>query len=806
MELKILKIIAICCIINVQNLFACGWGESAETYRLALFRAEVSKMSVFRPFYYSASLYNNTDPDPQGFDKAINCAEWQKKIGLDVSVSDIDIILYQTNPELLELARQNQSLAETFSGNTFIQKLLLKKNIDLLEYLIFAKKIEYTNSESSWKWEAWDNPKPWRNYSEYVFKGKATIDYKDFQSLTQIKDEFLQKRYAFLMLRFNCQTHLYDEALKIYNRFFENKSSNSIIDSWALLFKALALDNKGETLKANYLYSLVFDQTDEKKFIALQCFNATPTMLEQTLLLAKSPYEKAVIKAMALFRNPGPVLSELEKIEGLAPENKYLPALVMREINKIEDWIFTPAFTQYGPSVSYKPQGEEWDGGKLRKKNYKTDIAYLAKFVNFLQGYQIHTKGELRDFITISLAHLSFINDNISAGKEYLRSISKTANSSIVMQKMIDDALIELKTGDVKSEDVKNKLLNCIQRLEKSAKRQHIANKNLYSLLRIISAEYEKNKDFATAGLLFLRSETNSSQFNEYESLDNYWYYWYIAYFDRYATTADIDHLLTLIAKKRKTPFEQYICSKTLGTIDMYNDLKGTIAFRNNDLEMAFTSFSAVQDSFWAKNYEFHYYLRKNPFVPVAWSWNSKQIPAYKFTKTRFIKELIELKKEELTKPKNPADLYLKLGNAYYNCSYWGNSWMMVSYGKTMNEEDYGDDYGSELDYTFGPMHDNKKRIHHGNYYHCNIAWQYYQKALETATNKEQKATAVYMLHNCEYDKYLLGKGNQYDPDNKIKFVADNYLKDFYSLYRNTKTFEDYHCPILDDFVGYKEN
>jgi hypothetical protein len=781
---RILNIIAIFCIVNAQNLSACGWSENSETVRLALFRAEMSGMPAFRPFYYSANYFNDNFPDPEGLDQVKNCVEWQKKLGTDVSMSDINTILYQTEPGFFELARQNLTLIQSFPENTFIKKLLLKQNLEILKYITFAKSVEYTSTEANSKWESWDD------------KRKVVFNYIGIDSIAAMKDKFLQRRYAFLMMRVFFYSHSYHDVFTLYNQYFEKKTG-SIIDTWALLFKAMALDNSGDKLTANYLYSIVFDQSDEKKLIALQCFNSK--MLNQTLSIAKSTYEKAVIKAMVLLRNPGPALVGLQEIEVLAPDNKYLAPLIMREINKIEDWIFTPKFTQYGPSINYN-QDKDWDYFKVKNKNYQTDTAYLNKFIGFLQKCQLKAKGELRDFLSISIAHLYFINDNNRKGQMYLDLISRNASPSIAMQKYIDAILVELKTGDVTSETLKNKILVAIQNLEKAVKSETNASKSLYSLLRIVGGEYEKHNDFATAGLLFLRSEYYK---NQYEFHDEYfwgeqWYYWYIGYFDRHATISDMDKLLDMIGKKQKTPFETYLCSQPLASQDVYKDLKGTIAFRNNDLELAYQTFYDIPDSFWTKNYEFRYYLKRDPFtLPV---FDCRQTVHYSFTKTKFVKELIDLKKNLVKKQKNQADLYLKLANAYYNCSYYGNSWMMINYGKGV----YDGVYSRNDDYLFGPIYDKMNLTMQGNYYHCNIAQDYYKKALQTTSNKEQRALILYMLHNCEYTNYILSGMEHPYTENNTKFQADQYLRDFYLHYQNTDAFAELHCPLLDYFAGYK--
>jgi hypothetical protein len=796
MELKILRIAAVCCIVSVQNLFACGWSENSETIRLALFKAEARDMQAFRPFYYTADYNQDYTPDPENKDKIRNCSEWQKRLGADVPLNDIFVILYHSAPELFELARQNHTLGDVFPQNKFIRKILSEENKPILDYLSFAKEMEYLNFDSYTRWERWEQVDRYGDFSKQ--KGSVIQSYINHPDLvTTIHDLFLQKRYAFLLLRYNCQTNKYREALTIYHTYFENKSTSSILDVWALLFKAMAMDDLGDHLHANYLYSLVFDLSDEKKLIALQCFNRKKEVIEKTLATTSRPSEKAVILAMTQFRNPGPALEMLKQINSLAPNSVYLPPLIMREINKIEDWLFTPKFTQYGPSIDLR-NFKDWEYGKIREKNLHHDLSYVNDLKLLLQQCHAHATIDYKDFLSISLAHLNFIEDSIAKGNEYLQLISAKANPSIRMQKSIDIILLALKSHDVASKTLKDLLLATVNNLEFIGKKQPLAYKNLYSLLRIASAEYEKINDYAIAGLLFTKSERYK---NQYESTKNGYdtdysddFYSKIGYLDRHATIRDMDKVLEILEKKAKTPFEKFLCSQPMGTSDAYNDLKGTIAFRNNNLTLAYKTFSKIQDSFWTKNYEFGYYLNRDPFFPRCWEWQQTKRPAYVFSKTKFVKELIDLTKESQKENKNQTEIFLKLGHAYYNCSYWGNAWMMVNYGKA--------EYSFDVE-LFGSMLEQQKLMQNGNYLNCSIAIDYYRKAWKLSKSREQKAEALYMLHICEYNKCEFYRQNA-STKQTDKPKTDTYLNLFYAIYRDTKTFEKLRCPLLDAFVGYK--
>ena len=127
-----------------SQLFACGWGDTSETTRLALFRAERNYFIKLRPFSYSADNFMYVKESSNN-DQIINCREWQRKLGANCTMDDIFEILYNTESEKFENANQSNSLLKVFQGNSFIKTLLLKKNTSFLNYIKLAKKIEYNN-------------------------------------------------------------------------------------------------------------------------------------------------------------------------------------------------------------------------------------------------------------------------------------------------------------------------------------------------------------------------------------------------------------------------------------------------------------------------------------------------------------------------------------------------------------------------------------------------------------------------------------------------------------------------------------
>ncbi|MBS7253380.1 hypothetical protein [Flavobacterium branchiicola] len=760
-------------VLSFQVSFACGWSVSPETSRLALFKAQREGFFKLTPFYYSADYYYSTNTVSE-VDQELNCLEWKKKLGNQIDPKDIHTILYETDSEQFETAFENKSLKKAFEKNTFIEALLLPKNKAFLNYIVFAKKLEY-NSNIEVKWESWSQ-------IGYGSKDHKLAEVTDFEKrIKAAKDTFLKQRYAFLTLRYSFYAQDKSEVIRLYDTYFTEKD-NTILAPWALYYKALCID---DFTMQNYLLSKVFAACEEKSFAVLQHYNWKLTA--ETLALAQNDEERSVILAIESFRNPAPDLKTIEEIYKLSPNSVNLSFLIGREINKLEDWIFTPQYTNNGsPSVVF--DGTVWydNYAKAKEENFNKDILHLRALEYFLISIREQTSGEQKDYITAAIAQLCFIDDQVEEGKKYTNMISDKANASIQMQKNIQLALVSLKQDDLKSEKVQNQLFTYFDSVENLVETDYGLFKNLYSLYRIASADFSKKGDRVSAGLLMMKSDLKNE--GEYSVYNNPYYYSYIGYFDRSATTKDIDRLIALKEKEDKTPFEKYICSGTIAPdINYYKDLKGTIAFRNNNLELALETFASMPKDFWDKNYEFKNYLNENPFAPKILQKDKERKFDYHFNKADFIAKLIQLKKQ------NTATSNLQLAHAYFNVSYLGNSWMMVAYDWTSGE--------SYVDYVYGDNSELEKSYQKGNYYSLTMAKMYYEKALKMSKNNNEKALASLMIFECNYYNHYANVISA-EEEEKNPFKAGQELVNFYSVYKTTPTFKKYNCPLLKSFIN----
>ena len=115
---------------------------------------------------------------------------------------------------------------------------------------------------------------------------------------------------------------------------------------------------------------------------------------------------------------------------------------------------------------------------------------------------------------------------------------------------------------------------------------------------------------------------------------------------------------------------------------------------------------------------------------------DAKALISNPYTKHSFTKRMLELEKELKTNPKNRAENYYVLANAYYNMTYFGNSWMLVDF------------YRSHISESYSP-----------NYIDCSKAEDYYLKAMTISSDKEFQARCLFMAAKCEQNRFYIDKG-----------------------------------------------
>jgi hypothetical protein len=778
---------------------ACGYYESESDYQAMIFSAKLPQMDFYRPFQYTmaATFAGELNSDPNETDRYRNCQEWRFACLNNPDLNDIYQLLYQTESDVFINFIRKKANNVLLSKNSFVQYLLKKTNREMLDYVVFAKMAEKMQFPVDVRFESWDNAyQDERTNTNTSASSKRELETLAKQRIESVRSPFVKKRYAFQLCRLAYELRSTPNAASLYDKYFGRINPYDLMSVWACLYKAHDLTGD-EATKA---YLQVFMNCNEKKFRCVQLFGDRPIPAGLTNT------ERSVYNQICALTNPGKALDLLKNVFAYNPANDGLPFLVEREVNKLEDWLVTPIFYSnygYGNDSPFKnalvnPWLEKYKKenpslyasedsvAQAKKKIHSTDMNYLVDLKGFIKQVFLGSTGSERDFYALSLAHLAILQEEKGEAQAYLDQVSDKSLPTLQFQKNVQQLWLAMKTEDVASDSFKEmfaKTMNKVYATEIGGVDRY---KTLFGLTLSLANQYLEDRDFVFGNLLRLRANNfrnnifspngniSEDDYNSYFNSNKFVYFW------NNASINDINTLIDLSNKRYKTAFEKFACEKTLLDANWYLDLKGTIAFRDNDLRTAYEAFSKLPESFWTTNQYFTNCLNENPYDVKGLKPDSLRRFDYKFNKTTFLKSLIDLQNKAKHNPKEASDCYNKLGSAFFNTSYWGNSWMMCSYSWSVN-----DLFFSATSKLPSWMQD---------YMMASRAQKYFELALKTATNNEQKAYANLMLH------YINRLSASYRGSESDKLNAVAFGKAFKSL-AFTQTYRTYDCPGIENFL-----
>lgn len=342
-------------------MHACGPSLYLNEGRFSLFSNGLDGFDGLEPFYYSESFVNSYTPDPAGKDYRRNCEEWRKYCGNKATVEDIYQIQYKTdaNTFLNDIASNNWG---PYEHNTFMQWLRLSNHKEAFGYFILSKKIESTQ---------FGEPDPWREGGNLQFS--KICEYADSAKALclKTKDKFLRERYAFQALKMEYYCHRTGEvldgeisALDLYNKYLSR--SKSVVAGWAALFYGLRHDDGN--IRTLYLLK-AFELSEEKKVF---CYlYISPADMDNLLMVNKDKKVKELICVLKAMRTYGRAFQQIKTLYKINPNSKYMPMLISREINKMEDWIWSTDM------LNFSTLGTD-DDGKVGHAPSNREQGYLS--------------------------------------------------------------------------------------------------------------------------------------------------------------------------------------------------------------------------------------------------------------------------------------------------------------------------------------------------------------------------------------------------------------------------------------------
>lgn len=752
-----------------NSIFACGFYPFGEDIRYSfLIPANFNYYSYSEFNYSSNTFYPNADGVyPKG---AIDENEklWTKYCNNKVLAQAIRNVLYDFKEEDI-----NEK-----SSNEMLQYFYKNKDVEAINYLKFAKTCEIFNGMYEDPWERKDGAS--------MPKRKELIDKAVFIS-KKTKNKELKLRYTFLAIRLAYYNNDSDKIKSLFETVFKSQKKN-IIYYWSLYFRTFAEKDKA---LVNFYAAQVFVNAPNKRFMISQVFDSNIS-LDAVLKYAKNNEEKANVYFLTSIKKSDQALFCLEQVYKYNPKFEGLSFLLLREINKIEDWIFTPYYSLFNPSVSkfgYWADDDKNNSIQDVLNRVESDRAYAGKVLQFVNNVKLK---KINDPILwkIGKACLLFVTKNNQSCLNEITSVEKNISKkdSLYDQIQIIKALAltanqesekamileEVKPILLKNQKNKKFLFAIGRELEYKKNRTDAAF--LFSKLNADNTEYVGHYDSGTAVWKTLKNRSNS--YRDFYSD-------YFDYIDVIYSPEEVKEIVAKTEDKNNSldSFSKWKQSYIKTQIPRLYDLIGTKYIRQNNLQLAAKYFGKLNidnlanysDCLWEKpNCKESDMFDANPFFVLKYTPEFiKQEKIFKLNKRTITEHLIlYLKNASDPKEQNKDYYYFLAANAYYNMTQNGNSWMMRRY--------YWHHYTDDT-----PFEDEKE------FYESNLAQKYYLLALKNAKTNQFKALCLRMVGRCEKNK--LEYQNPYNYDNGI----ENY-NDF--LFNKNRYYQDLKSNYSDDY------
>ena len=741
---------------------ACGFFPFGEELRYCFFKPELYDFTGYSAFDYSSDGFREKSPY-QIDEVTANDNFWFTYCKGKVDLTSVKQAVYKI--------KQGDICKE--SKNEMIKYLFAIKDNEAIAYLKFAKDCEYVNGFYSDPWEREQTGKPHRNiYIDKAVKISSTV-----------RDAAIRQRYIFLAIRMAFYNEDMVKVRELYDAHFSN-TPKDMVYYWSLYFRAIAETDK----PLAYFYAAqVFANSPEKRFpVYLNFYNKIP--LSEVLKHAKTEKEKANVYLLNAIVRPDRCLNEIEKIYKANPDADGLSFLLLREVNKIEDWVYTPYYSYFEPTVNtWYVEGDDDYSVKTILSRAENDRAYAGKVLNFIRNAN-RQKVNNAQFWNMAQVQLELIT------RQYSRALSTIS----LFEKEIDS-----KTPQYSElEKIKALALTACQThgraiIPETVKPVLIKYRNDQKFIFAIGRELEYLGDTDDAVLLFahLRGEpsygeggvSNSAFWVSKKDKGYYenFFYEYFDYINVNYSPEQVQSLITTIADNKGTDnFSVWKYSALKNQRNELYDLLGTKYIRQNKLHKAAESFAKVDglylsgaNALWERTDKYYNYFDANPFYQIKYTPDFIPVKDSKhLNKLLVTKQLISyLDKANDPKEKDRDYYYFLVANCYFNMTQFGNSWMMRRYFWTT---DYSYSIpGDETEYRDGVL-----------------AKKYYNLAWKNAKTPRFKALCLRMVGYCEASaSYNWYSGDTFDP---LEFAGYAKLKKEYPAYydelSNCTAFSDY--------------
>lgn len=742
------------------GLYACGYYPYGEDVRFCFFTPySFGFDDGYRRFNYTSDWYDYAWNEDDLDENAANVNLWREYCKNKVSAKAILEAVYK-----LKAAEVNRT-----SGNAMFRYLYAAKDQEAIDYLIFAKQCEqYT----------WDNLDPWEKDENKVLKPALTLAAEAGKKALSVNNSQLRQRYLFLKARLCFYYGKWREVEGIYNSHFKNSKDKNLIYYWMMF---LYTQGKADA-EQNYFAAQVFAHTPDRRFVVRSNYDRD-IPIEETLKYAKTSEEAANVWLLHGVRITGKGLPYIQGMYKNNPDALGLRFLMVREINKMEDWILTPQYSLFEPTT----RPDYWENNNARRilNRVAEDRKYAREVYNFIKGVDVAKTGDAA-FWYLAQTYVAFLAGENQAAVSNLVKAEKEISGKHGLYNHL-----QMIKGLVLTASQKSATAQVPKDVEGIIKAQFAKENHKY--IFALGREIEMKGNYGLAALLFSRTNYDEEDYwgggntsywkapSNVESMFSDYFTNYRSYIDAAYTPRQVAEVIqTLDGLRSKTGFEKWLYQGAVADKDELWRILGEINLRRGSLLEARDAFKHMSQSR-------EYIYEENPFYKVRHTpeftsdYNKKQ----PISRYYIVDNLIKVLKRANDPNENDRDYYCFLAaNCYYNISAYGSAWTMSRryFSSGQYESGYADD---------------------GNFFQCETAAHYYAQAYKYAKTEKFKALCLRMMAECEKHKrdvtatdwYIQYKYDLKEPPNKyeaqFKKQYKAYVKDLYGE-GNCTAFADY--------------
>lgn len=646
---------------------ACGFGPLGEDYRIALFNPYLIGQE-YELFFFSADKFHSGTNAKAGRDRQRNVDDWARELGGSVTDQQVMELFYGTSFEQWQAAADGQP-DSLFRANPTWNAI--KNNKDLLDYALWAKEYENPNVELVWWYDEVPSREGRRSDTELHDAAHRGYAHAPVGS-------FLQRRWAYQLL---LQSYYVGDSEEMERMFMAHfRDEDDVLADWARFHFAGQWNAEGK-----YVVEMAnaFRRTPEK---AKAAFQRTPNTIHTSdyLGMELTDEERSNLYALAAAKQPGRAMKNIRWAYKFDPSNPVVALLLVREVNKLEDWLLNYQINDTRPVSAAFGKGYEdiWAlpdvyteaGQELLTKNEAADRVYLTE----LRAFVDELTGQDAQLVRLMRAHLALLDEDYQAaltlveGQRYADELSRT-------QAGIIEYLATIQSPNNSRAEVRAAITKHLPELEAAIKTQRIGldynarkpyENRRHALARLAARRMEVLGDTVSAFFLYNRS---LSSYGDDELLTDWAYYSGIDYLDRNHSDKVFSEIIDQLENEPSTDYNKLLKNGARTQVQNVRDVAGTVALRRGDLNQALAYFEPISEQWYDTTYFFSEYLKRSPFAEPIRN-TSEPFPG----KAAVVRQMLELQHRAET---GDAQACYDLAVAWYQLSDMGNSWMMLNYG-----------------------------------------------------------------------------------------------------------------------------